>query len=96
MWRAIGVVNEEWLIARIVDNSSTKTGDILGSPIYMSPEQLKGHKVAGASDIYSLGVTFYQLLTGVPPYTGDSIANLAYQIISKKFGSSRTYRLVKR
>lgn len=79
-------------IARIIDNSSTKTGDILGSPIYMSPEQLKGHKVAGASDIYSLGVTFYQLLTGHPPYNGDSIANLAYQIVNKKFKSVRELR----
>lgn len=79
-------------IARIIDNSSTKTGDILGSPIYMSPEQLKGHKVAGASDIYSLGVTFYQLLTGYPPYNGDSIANLAYQIVNKKFKSARELR----
>ncbi len=79
-------------IARIIDNSSTKTGDILGSPIYMSPEQLRGHKVDGASDIYSLGVTFYQLLTAAPPYNGDNIANLAYQILNKKFKSARERR----
>lgn len=79
-------------IARITDNSSTKTGDILGSPLYMSPEQLKGHKVTGASDIYSLGVTFYQLLTGEAPYSGDSIANLAYQVINKKYKSVRDLR----
>ena len=79
-------------IARIVDNSTTKTGDILGSPIYMSPEQLKGHKVSGSSDIYSLGVTFYQLLTGATPYSGDSIANLAYNIIHKKFKSPKSIR----
>lgn len=79
-------------IARITDNSSTKTGDILGSPLYMSPEQLKGHKVTGASDIYSLGVTFYQLLTGEAPYSGDSIANLAYQVINRKYKSVRELR----
>ncbi len=79
-------------IARIVDSSSTKTGDILGSPIYMSPEQLKGQKVTGATDIYSLGVTFYQLLTGTTPYFGDSIANLAYQILNKKYKSVRELR----
>ncbi len=79
-------------IARIVDDSRTKTGDILGSPLYMSPEQLKGDKVSGATDIYSLGVTFYQLLTAAVPYTGDSIANLAYQILNKKYKSVREIR----
>lgn len=79
-------------IARIVDDSKTKTGDMLGSPVYMSPEQLKGTRVSGASDIYSLGVTFYQLLTGVLPFSGDSIANLAYQILNKKYVSVRELR----
>ena len=79
-------------IARIVDESKTKTGDMLGSPVYMSPEQLKGAKVTGVSDVYSLGVTFYQLLTGTLPFTGDSIANIAYQILNKKFVSVREIR----
>ena len=79
-------------IARITDDSRTKTGDILGSPVYMSPEQLKGVKVDGASDIYSLGVTFYQLLTGEVPFTGDSIANLAYHILHKRYKSVRDIR----
>lgn len=79
-------------IARIIDDSKTKTGDILGSPIYMSPEQLKGSKITGASDLYSLGVTMYQLLTAEVPFNGDSIANLAYQILNKKFKSVREVR----
>ena len=79
-------------IARIVDDSKTKTGDMLGSPVYMSPEQLKGSKVTGASDVYSLGVTLYQLLTGALPFNGDSIANLAYQILNKKYISVRELR----
>jgi len=79
-------------IARIVDDSKTKTGDMLGSPVYMSPEQLKGARVTGASDIYSLGVTLYQLLTGTLPFNGDSIANLAYQILNKKYVSVRELR----
>ena len=79
-------------IARIVDDSKTKTGDMLGSPVYMSPEQLKGSKVTGASDVYSLGVTLYQLLTGALPFNGDSIANLAYQILNKKYVSIRELR----
>jgi eukaryotic-like serine/threonine-protein kinase len=79
-------------IARITDDSCTKTGDILGSPLYMSPEQLKGDRVSGATDIYSLGVTLYQLLTGAFPFSGDSIANLAYQILHKKYKSVRDLR----
>ncbi|WP_101757226.1 serine/threonine-protein kinase [Oceanicoccus sp. KOV_DT_Chl] len=79
-------------IARIIDDSRTKTGDILGSPVYMSPEQLKGIKVEGVSDIYSLGVTLYQLLTGEVPFTGDSIANLAYHILNKRYQSVRDIR----
>ena len=79
-------------IARITDDSKTKTGDILGSPLYMAPEQLKGHQVSAAVDIYSLGVTFYQLLTGALPYTGDSLANLTYAIIHDKYKNVRDVR----
>lgn len=79
-------------IARITDDSKTRTGDILGSPLYMSPEQLKGHQVSAAVDIYSLGVTFYQLLIGALPYTGDSLANLTYAIIHDKHKNVRAVR----
>jgi len=90
---AVGKVKvADFGIARITDDSKTKTGDILGSPIYMSPEQLKGSKVNGATDIYSLGVTLYQLLTAEVPFNGDSIANLAFQILNKKFKSVRDVR----
>jgi serine/threonine-protein kinase len=74
-------------IARITDTSNTRTGDVLGSPLYMSPEQLKGDKVEGASDIFSLGVTFYQLLTGRLPFSGDTLASLTYEIINSKYSS---------
>ncbi|MDX1801140.1 MAG: protein kinase, partial [Marinobacter sp.] len=60
-------------------------------PLYMSPEQLKGQKVTGASDIYSLGVTLYKLLSGETPYQGDSLANLTYQILNKRPKSIREY-----
>lgn len=74
-------------IARIMDASATrtKTGDILGSPLYMSPEQLKGEVVDGRTDIFSLGATFYQLLSGELPFKGDNLANLSYQIVQGKF-----------
>ncbi|MEE8552384.1 MAG: serine/threonine-protein kinase [Desulfobacterales bacterium] len=67
-------------IARLVAGSKTRTGIIKGTPYYMSPEQTKGTKIAGPSDIFSLGVVFYQLLTGRLPFTGDSLATITYQI----------------
>ena len=67
-------------IARITDSSKTKTGMVLGTPSYMSPEQLAGHKVDGRSDLFSLGVMFYQLLSGDLPFTGDSMASLMFKI----------------
>ena len=57
-------------IARITDSSKTKTGMVLGTPSYMSPEQLAGKKIDGRSDLFSLGVTLYQLLCGKLPFAG--------------------------
>ncbi|NQZ24851.1 MAG: serine/threonine protein kinase [Colwellia sp.] len=71
-------------IAYVSDNSKTRTGIIMGSPYYMSPEQILGLKVDGRSDIFSLGVTFYQLLCGYLPFEGESIATVAYQITKAK------------
>jgi serine/threonine-protein kinase len=71
-------------IARITDSSKTKTGMVLGTPSYMSPEQLSGKKVDGRSDLFSLGVTFYQLLTGQLPFQGDSMATLMFKIANDR------------
>jgi CHASE2 domain-containing sensor protein/tRNA A-37 threonylcarbamoyl transferase component Bud32 len=70
-------------IARITDSSKTKTGTVLGTPTYMSPEQLAGQKVDGRSDLYSLGVMFYQLLAGTAPFRADSMAALMYKITNE-------------
>lgn len=70
-------------IARIIDSSKTKTGLVLGTPSFMSPEQLAGKKVDGRSDLYSLGVTLFQLLTGVLPFRGESMAELMYKITNE-------------
>jgi eukaryotic-like serine/threonine-protein kinase len=71
-------------IARITDSSKTKTGLVLGTPSFMSPEQLAGKKVDGRSDLYSLGVMLFQMLTGVLPFRGDSMAELMFKIANEE------------
>ncbi|CAG0981867.1 partial eukaryotic-like serine/threonine-protein kinase, partial [Gammaproteobacteria bacterium] len=77
-------------IARITDSSKTKTGMVLGTPSYMSPEQLAGKKVDGRSDLFSLGVMLYQLSTGHLPFTGDSMATLMYKIANEAHAGAQT------
>ncbi|HTT07305.1 MAG TPA: serine/threonine-protein kinase [Gammaproteobacteria bacterium] len=70
-------------IARITDSSKTKTGMVLGTPSYMSPEQLAGRKIDGRSDLFSLGVMLYQMITGELPFKGESMATLMYNIANE-------------
>ena len=67
-------------IARVVSSSQTKTGMVMGSPSYMSPEQIAGKKVDGRSDLFSLGVVLYELFAGERPFQGDSLATIMFQI----------------
>jgi len=70
-------------IAHITDSNKTKTGIILGTPLYMSPEQLAGKKLNGRTDIFSLGVMLYQLLTAELPFQADSMATLMFKIANE-------------
>jgi len=79
-------------IARITDSVKTRTGSFMGSPSYMAPEQMTGSSVDGQADLYSLGVSMYQLLTGVLPFDADSLGNLAYKITNEKHKAIRDVR----
>lgn len=87
-----GVKLTDFGIARITDASKTKTGMVLGTPSYMSPEQLQGKKVDGRSDLFSLGVMMFQLLTGKLPFTGDSMTTLMWNISREEHPDILTVR----
>src|SRR5437868_302899 len=70
-------------IARISDNSMTKTGQIVGTINYMSPEQFNGHVVDGRSDIFSAGVLLYEFLTGVLPFDGAETPSVILKILNE-------------
>jgi serine/threonine-protein kinase len=70
-------------IARITDASKTRTGMVLGTPSYMSPEQLAGKKIDGRSDLFSLGASLYELLSGRLPFEGESMAQLMFKIANE-------------
>lgn len=79
-------------IARITDSARTKTGMVLGTPSYMSPEQLTGQRIDGRSDLFSLGITLYQLVCGCLPFDGDSMAQLMFRIANQPHPDPRTIR----
>jgi len=72
-------------IARVVSNSQTQTGMVLGTPSYMSPEQVAAKKVDGRSDLFSLGAVCYELLCGEKAFVGDSMAALMYNISNVRY-----------
>jgi serine/threonine-protein kinase len=70
-------------VARMTDNNKTKTGIVLGTPMYMSPEQLGAEDLTGLSDLFSLGVTLYELLVGEVPFNASNIAVLMTKITTE-------------
>lgn len=70
-------------IARMQSHSLTQTGQILGTPNYMSPEQISGRPVDGRADQYSLAVMLYEVLTGEKPFVADSLPTLLFRVVSE-------------
>ena len=82
--------NEDGLVAKITDFGiarmpasavKTMTGMVMGSPRYMSPEQVVGRNLSARSDIFSLGVVLYETLTGIAPFESDTISSIMYQTV---------------
>lgn len=69
-------------VALIPTGSQTMDGMTCGSPKYMSPEQINSSKVDGRSDIFSLGVVLYEMLVGRPPFTGDNLNAILFQVLN--------------
>ena len=59
--------------------SMTHTGEVLGTPHYMSPEQVRGHELDGRSDLFSTGVLLYEMVTGEKPFTGQNVTSVIYR-----------------
>ncbi|MEX2667284.1 protein kinase domain-containing protein [Candidatus Uabimicrobium amorphum] len=68
-------------LAKVLDSQISQSKDFLGTPAYMSPEQINNDNVDAKSDIYSLGASMYEGLTGRPVFQGDEIFNILYQIV---------------
>jgi serine/threonine protein kinase len=79
-------------IAKMGSNSKTQTDVVLGTPTYMSPEQIAGKKVDGRSDVFSLGVVLFELLTGQPPFTADNLPALLFAIAHNPHPELQTLR----
>jgi len=70
--------------AKILQLGTTQSGTIVGTPSYMSPEQIKGKPIDGRADVFSLGVILYELVTGEKPFPGESITTVIYKIVNEE------------
>ena len=71
-------------IAKIEAERLTATGQFIGTPLYMSPEQAQAQPVDGRSDIFSLGSVLYEMLTGVPAFAGESVTKILFKLMSSE------------
>ena len=79
-------------IAKMASSSKTQTDTVLGTPTYMSPEQIAGKKVDGRSDIFSLGTVLFELLAGQPPFTADNLSALLFTIAHNPHPAIHSFR----
>ena len=79
-------------IAKMASSSKTQTNIVMGTPTYMSPEQIAGKKVDGRSDIFSLGVVLFELLTGQLPFTADNLSAVLFSIAYHPHPAIQTLR----
>jgi predicted Ser/Thr protein kinase len=71
-------------VARMEESTMTRSGTTVGTLSFMSPEQIKGQEIDGRSDLFSLGVILYELLTGKMPFDGDNISTIVYKIVNEQ------------
>jgi eukaryotic-like serine/threonine-protein kinase len=71
-------------IAKLDLSQFTATGQVFGTPSYMSPEQIEGEEVDARSDLFSLGVVLYSMLTGYRPFQGNSAATISFKLVYKE------------
>ncbi|MFN8176298.1 MAG: serine/threonine-protein kinase [bacterium] len=82
--REDGVVKiTDFGIARLSTSDLTKTGEYVGTPNYMSPEQIMGDPIDGRADQFALAIVLYQVLTGVRPFSGDNLTTITYKIVNE-------------
>jgi len=79
-------------IAKMASTNKTQTDIVLGTPTYMSPEQIAGKKVDGRSDIFSLGIVLFELLAGQPPFTADNLSALLFTITHNPHPAIHSFR----
>lgn len=79
-------------VARMESSAMTRTGEVLGSPSYMAPEQVAGQPIDNRADIFSLAVVIYEALTGQRPFQGDTITTVIYRVVNEPALPPRHWR----